>query len=275
MVSAREALAALRELLEAGGVPDAGYEAGEIFREVFGAHPLAAGEVSKEQLGKMKSLAESRAAGEPLQYLFGKWEFYGLPFFVGRGVLIPRPETELLVEFAVNRCQNGGKLLDLCSGTGCIAVAAAKHTSAEVYAAELYEEAFSYLERNIRLNEADVTAVRGDALDGELFGEIVFDLIVSNPPYLTAEEMRGLQREVRREPETALFGGEDGLDFYRRLIPLWKGRLKPGGCMAFEVGDGQAAAVKALFAAEGLSAGAIPDYQRIERVVFGKKPEIG
>ncbi len=270
MVGAREAFAEIRKLLNAGGVTDAAFEADQIFKEITGAHRLMADSVSDEEFCKMKSMALRRAQGEPLQYLFGKWEFYGLPFYVGEGVLIPRPETELLAELAVKTCPKGGSVLDLCSGSGCIAVAAAKNTSARVYAAELYEKAFSYLTRNIALNGADVTAVRGDALDGTLFSGVVFDVIVSNPPYLTRREMESLQREVRREPETALFGGEDGLDFYRRLIPLWKGRLSRGGTIAFEVGDGQADAVSEMFAAEGFTSEVIKDFQGIGRVVCGK-----
>lgn len=274
-VTAAEAVRALRAALTDGGVFDPAYEANEIFKEFAGKPPILSEPITPELFGEMKALAARRAAGEPLQYLFGKWEFYGLSFFVGEGVLIPRPETELLAELSIRACKNGGKMLDLCSGSGCIAIAAAMNSPAEVTAVERYEAAFMYLQKNIEYHRANVTAVLGDALDGGLFPEERFDLIVSNPPYLTAEEMGALQREVRHEPETALFGGEDGLSFYRAMLPLWRDRLNDGGTIAFEVGDGQAAAVAGLFAAAGLSAEILPDLQGIGRVVFGKMAKSG
>ena len=152
-----------------------------------------------------------------------------------------------------------------------VAVSAAKNTSAKVYAVELYDKAYSYLERNIIENKADVTAVKGDALDAALLSGQTFSVITANPPYLTRREMDELQREVRYEPETALFGGDDGLDFYRRLIPLWSGRLEKKGVLAFEVGNGQAEAVKSLLENETLRTEILPDFQGIGRVVFGRK----
>lgn len=271
MVSARQAVFELCTMLKLGGVEDTAFEAKEIFREVTGKIPLLSDEITQEQFGEMLLLGKRRAEGFPLQYLFGKWEFFGLPFFVGEGVLIPRPETELLVQLAVDELKNGGNMLDLCSGTGCVAISAAKNTSAKVYAVELYDEAYSYLERNIIENKVNVTAVKGDALDAALLEELTFSVITANPPYLTRREMDELQREVRHEPETALFGGDDGLDFYRRLIPLWSGRLVSRGVLAFEVGDGQAEDVKALLEDEALRAEIIPDLQGIGRVVFGRK----
>lgn len=270
MVTPREALGAILTVLQKADLYDPAYEANEIFKETVGKSPLLCESVSGEAFSEMERLAARRAAGEPLQYLFGAWEFYGLRFFVGEGVLIPRPETELLAELSIGLLKNGGKMLDLCSGTGCIAVAAAKNTPAEIYAVERYEAAFSYLKKNIEYHHADVTAVLGDALDPAILPESGFDVIVSNPPYLTKAEMADLQREVRHEPFTALYGGEDGLDFYRRLIPLWKGRLRKDGTLAVEVGDGQAAAVGEIFSSAGLSAEILKDYQGIGRVVFGK-----
>lgn len=272
MVTAREAFHAILETLRKANVYDSAYEAGEIFKETVGKPPLLCEAVSGEALSEMERLAARRAGGEPLQYLFGAWEFYGLRFFVGEGVLIPRPETELLAELSIGLMKRGGKMLDLCSGTGCIAVAAAKNipVPSEIYAVERYEAAFSYLQKNIAYHRAGVTPILGDALDPAVLPESDFDVIVSNPPYLTKAEMAALQREVRYEPETALYGGEDGLDFYRRLIPLWKGRLKKGGTLAVEVGDGQAAAVGAIFSASGLSPELLNDYQGIGRVVYGK-----
>lgn len=271
MVSARQAVFELCTMLKLGGIEDTAFEAKEIFRETTGKLPIITDEITQEQLGEMLTLAKKRTDGVPLQYLFGKWEFYGLTFLVGEGVLIPRPETELLAELAIKKLKNGGKMLDLCSGTGCVAISAAKNTSAEVWAVELYEKAFSFLEKNAALNSAEITAINGDALDGAVVSERTFDVITANPPYLTRTEMDELQREVRFEPETALFGGEDGLDFYRALIPIWSKRLSADGALAFEVGDGQAEAVGEMLSQAGLEAEILPDLQGIGRVVFGKK----
>jgi len=268
-MNGREALGEIKKILGSSEIFDINYEAGEIFKEVCGTHPILADFVTDETLGKLKSIALKRAEGYPLQYIFGKWEFYGYEFFVGEGVLIPRPETELLVETALPALNEKSVLLDLCSGSGCIPITCSKESGCKAYAVELYEKAYLYLEKNIAHNKADVTAVKGDALDNSLLLGTKFDVILSNPPYLTKEEMNELQKEVRFEPETALFGGDDGLYFYRMLFKLWKNRLKKGGIFAVEVGDKQAKAVKSLMEQEGFKAEIISDYAGIERIVKG------
>lgn len=268
-MNGREALSEIKKILEGSEIFDISYEAGEIFKETCGKHPLMVDFVGDETLEKMKTIALKRAGGYPLQYIFGKWEFFGYEFFVGEGVLIPRPETELLVEAVLPSLSEESKVLDLCSGSGCIPIACSKESGCKAYAVELYEKAFSYLEKNIAHNKANVTAVNGDALDNSLLSGIEFDVILSNPPYLTKAEMNELQREVRFEPETALFGGDDGLYFYRMLFKLWKHRLKKGGVFAVEVGDKQAKAVKELMELEGFKAEIISDYAGIERIVKG------
>lgn len=266
-INSRQALARIKQILDTAEIFAPDYEANEIFREVCKIHPFTAESVSENQLAAMMKIAEKRAEGRPLQYIFGKWEFYGREFFVGEGVLIPRPETELLVDVAVKRLNGGSVMLDLCSGSGCIPISCALETGCKAYAVELYDEAFAYLEKNIAHNRADVTAVKGDALINTHFGDIKFDAIFSNPPYLTEKEMSELQTEVKYEPKTALFGGGDGLYFYKRLFSLWKPRLKKGGFFAVETGDGQAEAVKTLMEKEGLAAEIIPDLQGIGRAV--------
>lgn len=270
-MNGRQAASELAEILRNAEVYDPAYEANEIVREICGCHPLQAGEISNNQWQKMTEIAEKRAEGTPLQYIFGKWEFYGYEFFVGEGVLIPRPETELLIDIAAKYLGKDSRMLDLCSGTGCIPISCALETGCKAYAVELYDEAFAYLERNIAYNNADVTAVKGDALDNSHFGGTEFDAIFSNPPYLTGEEMKNLQREVRREPSTALYGGEDGLDFYRRLFTLWRDRLRDGGIFAVEVGDKQSEQVKTLMETAGFDARIVYDLQNIGRVVLGVK----
>lgn len=270
-MNGRQKAAEIAAVLEKAEVFDSAYEAGEIVREICGAHPLQVMEITAAQEERIREIEKKRCEGIPLQYIFGKWEFYGYEFFVGEGVLIPRPETELLVDIAVENLTKDSIMLDLCSGTGCIPIACAKETGCKAYAVELYDKAFSYLEKNIAHNSAAVTAVKGDALDNSHFDGVMFDAIFSNPPYLTEEEMKELQREVCHEPETALYGGEDGLDFYRQLFTLWKPRLKSGGIFAVEVGDRQGEQVKTLMEEAGFTAEIIPDLQGIGRVVKGIK----
>lgn len=202
-------------------------------------------------------LIARRLSGVPVQYLLGEWDFHGLSFAVGPGVLIPRPETELLCETACGFCRtrSAPRILDLCSGTGCLAVALAKaFPSADVTAVELYGPAFRYLERNReRHRVTNLTLCRGDALNPPplLFGK-PYDVILSNPPYLSDGDLAVLQREVRREPRTALRGGADGLRFYRAFTRIYPRHLSAGGLLAFEIGETEGPAVRFLFREAGL-----------------------
>ena len=227
-------------------------------------------DISAEIIGRISR----RIAGEPLQYILGEWEFYGLPFRVGEGVLIPRQDTETLVEVSLRFLEDRGadrrKTLDICAGSGCVGIALAKTANAEVTCVEKSPLAFKYLEENIALNGASARAVLGDALDERTTpGE--YDLIVSNPPYLSAEDMSVLQKEVRFEPEAALFGGEDGLNFYRVLIPMYTRMLKSGGMMAVEIGMGQENAVCGIFRENGLTPQCERDMSGTIRVVYSIK----
>ena len=261
----------IKQTLASAGVFDPLFEAREIMKEYTGSSAFfPEGTIPDETAELINAAVSRRISGEPLQYIFGKWEFYGYPFLVGKGVLIPRPETELLVDLACERLKKDDIFIDLCSGTGCIAISAALRTGAVCRAVELYDEAFSYLERNIVLNSAPVEAVKADALDGSLFGDELFDAVFSNPPYLTGEEMTTLMREVTFEPETALYGGENGLSFYRGMIPLWSGRLKKGGFMAVETGETQGAAVSEIMRLSGLSPKIIKDHSGLDRIVIGE-----
>ena len=203
----------------------------------------------------IRELIKKRSEGYPLQYLLGEWEFYGYPIKVGEGVLIPRPDTETLVDQVLEICRKNGmtspKIADLCSGSGCIAIALKKQLpSAEVYSVELSDKALGYLRENIKLNNADITVIEGDVLKKETQQQLShLDIIVSNPPYLTGEEMRELQAEVSHEPGLALFGGNDGLGFYRAITELWRKSLKLGGYIAYEFGEDQHEAVKKILTA--------------------------
>ncbi|MBQ2273890.1 MAG: peptide chain release factor N(5)-glutamine methyltransferase [Clostridia bacterium] len=235
---------------------------------LFEARQIAAflGNTSEEELD---AVLKRRIDGEPLQYILGEWEFYDLPFYVGEGVLIPRPDTETLAEFAIDRAGTRETVcMDLCSGSGCLAITLDKHSvNATVYAMELSDKAFEYLKKNIERNASSVRAVKGDVLEDD-FGE--FDLIISNPPFIKTADLDTLQKEVKREPQMALDGGDDGLVFYRKIAEKWVPHLKSGGTLAVEIGIGQGDDVKAIFKAAGLkNIGSRNDLSGIERVIFG------
>lgn len=223
----------------------------------------------KEQF--LKSVVAGRVKRIPLQYLLGEWSFFGYDFFVGKGVLCPRPDTETLVEVALDLVGNApAKIADLCAGSGCVGISVAKEKPITlVTAVEKYDAAYDFLTRNIEKNGAEnVIAVKADIETYETNEK--FDLILSNPPYISREEMSTIDEETKNEPETALFGGEDGLDFYKIILDKWLPRLNEGGSLAVEVGAGMAERVKELFIAAGLkNVKTREDINEIERVVYG------
>lgn len=216
---------------------------------------------------------EKRISGEPLQYILGEWSFMGFDFKVGRGVLIPRDDTEVVVNLCIDFLENrtDKKTVDLCSGSGAIAVALDKISGAKVTAVEIDETAFSYLETNVKENNSSVKPVMADALEiCETFADGELDLIVSNPPYIKSADIETLQKEVQLEPRLALDGGEDGCDFYREIVSRWSRKLKKGGALAFELGENQADAVKALMAEQGFSDFKISlDFGGVQRAIIG------
>lgn len=216
---------------------------------------------------------EKRISGEPLQYILGEWSFMGFDFKVGRGVLIPRDDTEVVVNLCIDFLKNRAdkKTVDLCSGSGAIAVALDKISGAKVTAVEIDETAFSYLETNVKENNSSVKPVMADALEiCETFADGELDLIVSNPPYIKSADIETLQKEVQLEPRLALDGGEDGCDFYRKIVNRWSRKLKKGGALAFELGEGQADAVKALMTEQGFSDFKISlDFGGVQRAIIG------
>jgi len=220
-------------------------------------------------------LINERASCRPLQYIIGKWPFMELELLVGEGVLIPREETELLVHTAANLLKDTPtpQIVDLCAGTGAVALGLSSLIPiAKITAVELYDQAFDYLKQNqMKTGLKNVSPVQLDVLDAqsaEKFPEL--DCIVSNPPYVTAEEIPTLQAEVQREPHTALDGGADGFVFYRAIAKDWLPKLKCGGYAAVEVGEGQAHEVEKMFQASGLAdIHILPDFNGIARVVYG------
>lgn len=216
---------------------------------------------------------EKRISGEPLQYILGEWSFMGFDFKVGRGVLIPRDDTEVVVNLCIDFLKNrtDKKTVDLCSGSGAIAVALDKISGAKVTAVEIDETAFSYLETNVKENNSSVKPVMADALEiCDTFADGELDLIVSNPPYIKSADIETLQKEVRLEPRLALDGGEDGCDFYREIVSRWSRKLKKGGALAFELGENQADTVKALMTDKGFSDFKISlDFGDVQRAIIG------
>ena len=208
----------------------------------------------------------------------GEWEFYGLPLRVGPGVLVPRPDTETAVETALELLtgRENPVVADLCSGSGAIALALwSQCPGARVLAVELSPQALLYLRENIEAicqgGREPVQVVEGDVLLGLKLPQL--DLLVSNPPYLTAGEMEELSPEVRREPAMALLGGEDGLLFYREITRLYRRCLKPGGALVYEVGYRQADQVRDILMELGFQqVGCRRDLAGIRRCVFGLYP---
>ncbi len=226
---------------------------------------------------------ERRSRREPLQYITGEVEFRGLLFKVNEDVLIPRPETELLVDEVVNGVSKKEvRVLDLCTGSGCIAVSIAKElTESRVYAVDISEGAIAVARENAGRHgvEERITFLIGDlfsAIDAlNLKGKI--DIIVSNPPYVSKKEMEELQPEIKDyEPASALFGGEDGLDFYRRIIRESPVYLSPGGYIVMEMGYSQSGSIKDLFEKEKGFTGieVKKDMAGIERTIKAFNPDL-
>jgi len=223
------------------------------------------------ELAAYRALVARRARREPLQYLLGSQEFYGLDFLVSPAVLIPRHDTEVLVEEALRRVPVTGSILDIGVGSGCIAVALAKALpGADVRGVEKSPEALRLAQQNIERHSVRVTLFEGSLF--EPFAGQRFDLIVSNPPYIPTVDLADLQPEVREyEPMTALDGGADGLDYYRTIIPAAPEHLVPGGWLLVEVGIGQAEAVQEMFASAGFTdLFSAKDPSLIDRVVGGR-----
>ena len=266
-------------LLEKSGNEDAAFDTTCIFEDILEErHPLFSplSQVPSDKERTIRSLAERRSEGYPLQYLLGKWEFFGYPFAVGEGVLIPRPDTEALCELAIEICRkeqlSSPRIMDLCSGSGCLAITLKKELPlAQVTAAELSEKALPFLKENIKLNDAQVELVQGDVTDPQLAAAHAgLDMIVSNPPYLTAEEMASLQTEVTHEPAMALDGGSDGLDFYRCISEKWLKKLRHGGIISLETGEQQGQAVSRLLSQCGAeNVRVIKDISGLDRTVTG------
>ena len=226
---------------------------------------------------KLAALVERRLAGEPVAYLIGEWEFYGLTLDVTPDVLIPRMDTEVLAERAIllaRAAGEGARVLDLCAGSGCVGLAVAANVpGCRVVLADVSEAALKICKGNVRRNElnARVTCVQADALQKPDAALWDFDVIACNPPYIPTGDLAGLDVSVRDyEPRSALDGGADGLDFYRAITARWGSALRLGGSLLFEVGINQAMDVAALLEGSGFEdIQSTQDTQGIPRVVEG------
>ena len=226
---------------------------------------------------KLAALVERRLAGEPVAYLIGEWEFYGLTLDVTPDVLIPRMDTEVLAERAIllaRAAGEGARVLDLCAGSGCVGLAVAANVpTCRVVLADVSEAALKICKGNVRRNElnARVTCVQADALQKPDAALWDFDVIACNPPYIPTGDLAGLDVSVRDyEPRSALDGGADGLDFYRFIAARWSSALRLGGTLAFEVGMGQAPDVEQILIENGFSdIQSFQDTAGIWRVVEG------
>lgn len=305
----RAAVTLVQQRLAAAGCPDADFDARELFRLATGRDPrLSERVLTEEQAARLETLCQRRESREPLQYLCGRWPFLDFELAVGPGVLCPRADTEVVAEAAAQTLAGcaAPKVLDLCAGTGCLGLGIKRLCpTASVTCVEKSPEALHYLVCNVRtalrslpqgstedvLEEDEPTLGSGllgiaalppaaQAVEGDLFDywrglpEGGLDLIVSNPPYLTASEMEDLQPEVAKEPAMALAAGEDGLDFYRALARHYQTPLRPGGTLALEIGWQQREAVCALLQAEGWTQiRCIQDLGGNDRCILAQRPE--
>ncbi|MCL2424872.1 MAG: peptide chain release factor N(5)-glutamine methyltransferase [Oscillospiraceae bacterium] len=226
---------------------------------------------------KIDECLERRLQGEPIAYILGEWEFYGIPIFVNEHVLIPRIDTEVLARESINLLKgqvHQMRVLDLCAGSGCIGLAiAANITDCKIVMIDSSQEALAMCRQNMLKSNLsrNITVIESDVLEKPpaIIGE--FDLIVSNPPYIPTADIDSLDYSVKDyEPLMAFDGGEDGLDYYRAIVTNWSKLLKDGGHLAFECGEGQAAAVRYIMKQHGfIDINTYKDTLDIERVVTG------
>ena len=191
----------------------------------------------------IEELISRRLTGEPMQYVLGEWDFMGLTFHTDKRALIPRPDTEKVCEIALEKIQIGNRVLDLCCGSGCIGISIARRKNIQLVSADLSAQALELTKENAELNNVTLELVLSD-----LFEKIegTFDCIICNPPYLNAKEMQEIDSSLRFEPEMALYGGNDGLDFYQRIREVYKQFLNPDGWLIMEIGYSQAEASVAV-----------------------------
>ena len=257
-------------LLREAGIEDARDEARMIFRELGGLSPIEL--ISLDAEADVDGAIMRRAQREPLAYVTGRAYFYREEYFVDENCLIPRSDTEILVDFAVKNLPRGGRFIDICTGSGCIALSVLNNTDVTTATAvDISAGAIKMAEKNahaLGLSDRIELLVR-DALEDAVDGE--YDAVLSNPPYVTDGEYLELDKELYFEPRAAFVGGEDGGDFYRRLTPMYKNLLKSGGFIAYEIGAAQAELIGRIAEENGMGCEIIRDFGGHDRVAVLKK----
>lgn len=274
MSTYRQVLEDTKETLKNNGIFEYDSNAQILFDEAFGLSRLDyllnnGQEAQQEGIQRLRDYVDKRLSGIPIQYIIGKAEFYGMTFKVNKDVLIPRFDTEVLVEKALEIIKEGDSVLDMCTGSGCIAISLAKLSRGNKFvAADISEGALKVASENARKLEADIELVQTDLFEN-IQGR--YDIIISNPPYIADEEIETLLDEVKlMEPRLALSGGADGLVFYRKIIKEGKNYLKNGGRIIFEIGCDQGKTVSRLMMDEGYrNVQVIKDLAGLDRVVIG------
>lgn len=276
-MTAEQVLRTAAEKLRAAQIENASFDASCLVENITGLSRtkimLCDDDIAEEQAELVERAVLRRISGEPLQYILGEWDFFGRTFEVGEGVLVPRPETELLVELALEKLRNVRYpvVFDLCAGSGCVGLTiAAERPDAHVWLFEKYDEAFHYLKRNIeKLKLTNVQAVQYDITLGydDKISETP-DLIVSNPPYLRTDELGGLSTEVMHEPATALDGGKDGVDFYRIIASRWLPNVNKHGGIIFECDPSQTLKIADMLMPYAMRVKIVTDIFGLQRAVL-------
>ena len=257
------------------GIEEARFEAMLIAEYLTGrtAAQILADPLAEIEDARLDGMIERRCERYPLQYLLGEWEFCGMTFRVTPDCLIPRPDSEILAEKAAALLPKNGKILDLCTGTGCILAAALKLSeNTQGTAVDLFPNVVKIAEENLARLGFDCKVITGDATTDLFDCGVKFDVITANPPYVTADEMDGLEPELAFEPETALTDGGDGLSIIRKIIEIYKNHLADGGTMLIEHGADQTEAVGNIARENGMTHAVLKDYGGHDRVaVLTKK----
>lgn len=267
----------IEERLRLAGVPDAAFDARCLAAHFTGysdAYLMAARDEELSAPG-LEAAVCRRETREPLQYILGVWDFMGGSYEVNPHCLIPRADTEILVEKALSLLPPAARVADLCTGSGCIAVALASLGGAQVTAVELIPETADLAVRNAERNGVShlVTVRRGDVTEDVFSPDEIFDMIVSNPPYVTVEEMKTLEKELSFEPAVALTDGGDGLSVLSAIVRLYPRHVRPGGYLLLEHGSLEGASVRAMAEKMGLPAETVRDLAGLERcTVIGPMP---
>ncbi len=198
--------------------------------------------INKKQIKKCIKIAIKRKKGVPIQYLIKEWDFFNLTLKIGKGVLIPRQDTEFTVQTALDLIKEQDVIIDLGTGSGCIAAAIAKNKkNVKIFAVEKFHPAYKYAKKNLKDFKKTVRLIKGDILNESFAKQFKnIDLIISNPPYLSKDDILNLQKEVSFEPRSSLYGGFDGLKYYRKISYIYKNSLKDKGILIFEIGSSQA-----------------------------------